>query len=77
MFSEIVNMLRAMFKKRAGYMFCVCIRENKLTISAFNTDSGKAVLDYSPIDLGKKSAARKIKDVTELIGTLPSDKKAE
>ena len=75
MFSEIVNLLKAMFKKRAGYMFCVCIRENKLTISAFNKDSGKAVLDYSPIDLSKKSAERKIRDVSELIGTLPSDKK--
>ena len=77
MFSEIVNMLRAMFKKRKDYMFCVYICENKLTVNAFKIGGGKAVLDYSPIDMGKKSAERKIREVSEFIGTLPTEKKAD
>lgn len=75
MFSEIENLLNVILKKRSGYTFGIYIRENKLIVNVFN-NNGKVEIDYTPIDLSKKSAVRKIKELSALIGTLPSDKKA-
>ncbi len=75
MFGEIKNLLNQILRKRAGYTFGIYIRENKLIVNVFN-NNGKVEIDYTPIDLSKKSAARKIKELSALIGTLPSDKKA-
>ncbi len=77
MFSEIINLLRAILKKRSGYMFGIYIRENKLTVNVFKNNNGGVEIDCSPIDLNKKSAVRKIKELSELIGTLPGEKTGE
>ncbi len=63
------ELCRIIFKRRKGYKYSISLDGDIITIACFDS---KGVNQFDKlIDLSKKSGAKKLKEITEAIGTLP------